>query len=130
MSNTWQSPPFRQKKHRGSVAKNGVTVFRERVIQMSRNQPGHVQIMGCRLLGQSMFYAFQKRATFSSNLNKQDTIKSQNDTSHYSDEKHCGAELTTTRVMLSTKVPLVRTTPWTALPVLAWPEDNLWARCG
>lgn len=32
------------------MAKNGVTVFRERVIQMSRNQPGHVQILGSRLL--------------------------------------------------------------------------------
>lgn len=79
-------------------------------------------------VGQSKFYAFQKRAAFSSNLNKQDTKKSQNDTSHYSDEKHHGAELTTIRVMLSTRVSLARTTPWTALPVLAWPEDTLWAR--
>lgn len=81
-------------------------------------------------VGQSKFYAFQKRAAFSSILNKQETIKSQNDTSHYSDEKQRGPELTTTRVMLSTRVSLVRTTPCTALPVLAWPEDTLWARFG
>lgn len=40
------------------------------------------------------------------------------------------AALTTTRVMLSGRVSMVSPPPRTALLVLAWPEDNLWALLG
>lgn len=50
-----------------------------------------------------------------------------NATSHYSHKKHCGAALTTTRVMLSGRVSMVSPPPRTALLILAWPEDDRWA---
>lgn len=46
---------------------------------------------------------------------------------HCSHKKHCGAALTTTRVMLSGRVLIVIFPPRTALLILVWPDDSLWA---